>query len=271
MAKTEKRPLGGEADPKRFHVTDASGEPVDIKEAVFPIFRRQANGDMKLIGTGFFLTNTGVFATARHVLRDAFDASGKQVRQVDIVHMLADGTLNHRPVSRFVQSNKADVAVGFPSPAVYRDTNKPLTNPVLRLTLKVPEAGEAVWTYAYPNTTVLNRDQIEVHMFPDYYSGEFVCQFPNGRDRGLLPHPCFQTSIMSHGGSSGGPVFDSQGRVFGINCTGMAGEQIAHSSRVHELLELPLRGTLGAEESIEQTFTIGELARKGQVVFDPPL
>jgi hypothetical protein len=69
----------GEADLGRFAVIDGTGTPADPTEAIVPILK-DINGYVQLIGTGFFITNTGLIATAKHVLMDVLDDTGKQIQ-----------------------------------------------------------------------------------------------------------------------------------------------------------------------------------------------
>jgi hypothetical protein len=46
--------------------------------------------------------------------------------------------------------------------------------------------------------------------------GKVTARYPNGRDSVMLPWPCLEVSCPSWGGMSGGPAFDSAGRLVGI-------------------------------------------------------
>ncbi|MCK4619252.1 MAG: hypothetical protein KAT52_04855 [Desulfobacterales bacterium] len=59
---------------KRYITKDTSGAFFDPHRAIVPIMKRHS-GCTELIGTGFFISKFGHFATAKHVLfqRDRFD------------------------------------------------------------------------------------------------------------------------------------------------------------------------------------------------------
>ncbi len=86
---------------------------------------------------------------------------------------------------------------------------------------------------------------------------------PEGRDRVMLPGPCYRSDMVIHHGASGGPVAGPSGSVFGVNVTGFDGTDDSYISRIDELLSLEI--DLGEGERI----TIQELADQGAVTIDP--
>ena len=261
MEEIKKRVLGGEANPDRYQVLNSRSERVDLNEVIFPIFRHTGSGDYSFVGTGFFISTNGIFATACHVLRDALDCADQQTAYLELAH-IHDGCVQRRPVVAFSQHNHADVAVGVSHPTSY-------DNSVLRMTLEVPLVGEHIVAYAHPDTRTRETDTLEVHMYPDFYDGEFRQHYPNGRDRGMYRFPIFETSINGHPGSSGGPAFDNQGRVFGIICGSLRGHPLTYLSRIKELLALSIEARVGSRDSGAHKIGVRTLAKMGHVVLDP--
>jgi hypothetical protein len=101
---------------------------------------------------------------------------------------------------------------------------------------------------------------------PKYMSGEFEKVHPERRDAVMLSLRCYRTSISVPGGASGGPVFDSLGRVFGINCTGIDGTDVSYLARVEEALPLIAAGMMLEPNDPPTDRSLLQLAETGYVV-----
>src|SRR5438552_10024489 len=206
--------LPGEAAPGRYEIRADDGAPAKASRGIFPSVRYDGDGHLHLLGTGFFISTTGLFVTARHVLMDTFDSKGRERYAIGMMQFLPDNIYIQRPILRCAAHPVADVAVGVAAP-MNDPSGKPLTNPVLTLNLVPPDLNSRVVTFAYPkhsNRITNNVQPIDVR--PTFYDGDITEYFPAGRDRVLLPAPCYRTSMIIHGGASGGPVFSRSGGVF---------------------------------------------------------
>ncbi len=258
----------GEADLGRFAVNDGTGSPADPSEAIVPILK-DVNGYLQLIGTGFFITNTGVIATAKHVLMDVLDDTGKQEYPIGIIQFVKPDSYLLRPILRCTCNTVADVGIAIAAPMKHNKSGNQLLNKVLTLTLRTPQIGELVFTYAYPNTvhSINEKQKQDLYFTPRFYEGTISNFFPNGRDRTFLPSPCYQTSITIHGGASGGPVFDATGAVCGINSTGFAGmHDISFISRVNELFPLEVTDVKLREDGAPENVLVHQLVQMGHVL-----
>jgi Trypsin-like peptidase domain len=222
-------------NPHRF--LDLDGTDTPGYQVIFPILKQVKGGSLELIGTGFFIASMGLFASAKHVLRDCFDEKGNQTYPICLLHFLPDNEYLFRHILWCSSHPSADVAIGLAEPALGAESNG-----VLTLTTSSPAMSETVVTYAYPRTEIQQVGTLEVLNFkPAFYTGRVVEIFPNGRDQCLLPGPCYQTSMVIHGGASGGPVVGKSGRVFALNSTGYNGaSDISFVSRVEEILHLAI-------------------------------
>jgi len=90
-------------------------------------------------------------------------------------------------------------------------------------------------------------------------------------DRVMLPFPCMQTDVMIYGGNSGGPLLDVRGRICGVHCGSYDGVPVAFHVPVRGILSLRMRGR-GSMARLARlgTATVGLLAGKGLIRFDPP-
>ncbi len=185
--------------------------------------------------------------------------------------MHPDGTYTMRNVHGFVVHSIIDVGVGFVWPMMHPQTGKPLLTGRLILTAEQQVVGEAIFTYAYPKTIVHQDPHPQIFFYPGYYAGRLEEYHSTGRDPVLLPYPCYRTSITLHGGSSGGPVVNSRGRVFAINSKSFEGApDVSFVSRIIDILGLTLP-SVSIGNTLPAPMLIFELARQGHLSFMPPL
>lgn len=253
--------LHGSAPEGQWGFEDTEGNRLNGEEATIPILQKLGVNRYQFVGTGFFITDTGLFVTAKHVLESI------SPERLVVWQFLPNNEYFTRAVLAFSCHETCDVAVGQLVSAVNPTTNELLINNKHMLTTVPPPIGEHVATFAYPNT-VIESTEIgqQLHFNPDFYEGLLEEYLPNGV--GLLRGPCYRTSIVIHGGASGGPVASPSKPVFAINSTGMNGMDVSHVSRIDEILTLSL--TINHEDGRE-IISITELAQNGQIAFDPPL
>jgi len=227
---------------------------------------------MELVGTGFFIHSLGIFVTAGHVLREVLAQNAKgglqQTHGLMAIH-LHRGCYYTRAVQTCSFHEKAEVAVGVLAQMAHKDTHEPLKNSVVRLTFASEVKGARVHTYAYPNT-VIEYDSTEAHNHiycsPAFYKGQITEVYPDGRDKVMLPYPCYETSMPIHGGASGGPVFNEQGHVFALNSTGYPDvPDVSFISQLDEILSLSIPNICPAPGAPPGTFTIAEIIQQGQI------
>jgi hypothetical protein len=259
--------LPGEAKAGAYEVRTENDAPTDPGYAIFPILRQDTLGKLHLIGTGFFITTNGLFVTANHVLMEVFGPKGQQKDPIIIAQFLPNNTYLQRPILRSVSHRIADIAVGVAAPMKNNKDGQPLTNPIVALTLRVPALNESIFTYAYPKhkNIVLDGGPQILNFVPTFYDGNVLESFPDGRDRVLLPGPCYRTSMTIHGGASGGPVFCKNGCVFAVNSTGIDGTDISFVSRLNEIFTLAIDG-VSLDGGPPQSTTLIEIAGKGHIV-----
>jgi hypothetical protein len=254
----------------KFVTVSGDGTPQEPSHAVCAVMRQHADQKtIDFVGTGFFAAKGGLFITARHVLSTVYETDGGGPFALGIIQFTPDGGGVERPVRRVVLSDESDTGIGVSAEMTSPARGK-LDNPILRLSTRDPARGEAVFTYAYPDTVTVARDALtELHINPHFYEGQIEEHFPEGRDASLLTWPCFQTSIHLHGGSSGGPVFDSTGAVFGINTASMAPyTDVSYVSKVRDALDLPIDGISIGEGAAPGAYSLRALAETGFAVVE---
>lgn len=249
--------LKGSSLEGTFIAKDGKGINIDPSYAIFPIIKHDQSGIISLLGTGFFISDHGIFITAKHVLMDVLDKNGFQTHGISLVQFLG-GSYVIRPILRCTSHEVADISVGVSAPMTNNKTGELLKNKILKLTSNTDEIGSHVFTYAYPKSVVNHVERQELHFFPDYYEGIIEKNFPFGRDKVMLPGPCLQTNMYIHGGASGGPVFNKMGLVCGINSTGYEDDSLSFITPVHTIENLLLADVKTPNNSTGQ-ITIKEL------------
>jgi hypothetical protein len=253
--------LKGEASCRQYGFLDLDGNNTKGNQVIFPILKQTDAGAFRLLGTGFFIASFGLFISAKHVLRDCFDQSGMQRFPICILQIFPDNHYRYRNILWCSSHNTADVAVALAEP--WEDD---LLNPCLPLTTSPPPIGETVATYAYPQGQIKEENFLQILNIKDaFFDGQIVEFLPNGRDQSMLPGPCYQTSIVLHGGASGGPVVGKSGRVFGVNSTGFDDDKISYLSRINEILRLPLPHLRLPNEQVITSSCILDLSNAGWI------
>lgn len=252
-----------------YKVLDGSGQLIDPHTCIFPIMKELPNGATQLVGTGFFITMLGHFVTAKHVILDVINPTTQmQIAPLHAVHFVEGSSVLVRNILKVSWHNTADVAVGKMDFHVMNDTGRPLTNRVPNFTTTQPRVGSRVVTFAYPESDPVYRQGQPAAFRPQFYAGELLGYSQQPRDQRLVAWPHYTTSINLLGGASGGPAFDENGRVFGINCVGGI-EGLSYMGCAGDLLPLqvhdfPLKQSASASDP-----TVLELAELGHILFKP--
>ena len=87
------------------------GRRVPTGAGVVPILKEIGEGQLKVVGTGFFVTRYGLFATAKHVLEELVEWD---IRSLFRAFVLRDDAQNLliRQITGLSLSDTADVAIG---------------------------------------------------------------------------------------------------------------------------------------------------------------
>ena len=255
--------LRGEASHGLYRFEDETGAPLIGGEGIIPILELIDGQRYRFIGTGFFITSYGVFATAKHVLMAAHERG----HPIATWQLIPPNQWLIRPIDQFNVHDTADLAIGVARMAVHEETGEPLVNPRMRITMRSQLVGDRVSTYAYPNTVILSTEAGQILSFnPGFYEGEILEHWPNGRDTVMLPGPCYRTSMIIHHGASGGPVAGASDRVFAVNSIGTDGTDDSYVSQIDAILSLTI--TVNGDHG-EEEITVGQLAERGIVTIDP--
>jgi hypothetical protein len=90
----------------------------------------------------------------------------------------------------------------------------------VRLQLLPPQVGATVYAFGYHSNRLVTTDEaIQIHTNPYTSTGVVQEVHDLGRDRMLLPWPCFRTNARFEKAMSGGPVFTKDGLLCGLICS----------------------------------------------------
>ena len=178
-----------------------------IKNSIFPIFFQSVQGPTTQIGvsgTGFFIDNQGHFITAHHVTTDVPSNStllylgnvpDKVIAPVKIIEIFSD------PVR--------DIFLGKVESG---------SLPPVKLSFDKPKIGKTVCLCGYPLAQLFqNHDgSINVGNVRQYWQPTFIIDGITANNNGKN-YLGFMTQDTSLNGMSGGPVFDIEGIVYGVD------------------------------------------------------
>jgi Trypsin-like peptidase domain len=269
---------------RQWHVADGL-------TGIAPIYKVSFDGNADLIGTGFWITEKGHLITAWHVIADNIGDDSIDRGPIYAVQTFADRKLVVRVLRKSCRHPVYDLALSETlSPEGY-DTDLTWT---FSMTIIEPKVGDLVGTYSFLSFDQKFDGEKHEGISTDSFEGTFAIPgleliyqlrfaarinkgqvlevFPEGRDRVILPFPCFRSDIPIYGANSGGPVFNRAGQVCGVNCTSYEGQDISFHMPLKGILDLWARDIeLIPEDPTPRKRTIFEMGLAHRICFDPPL
>jgi hypothetical protein len=265
---------------------------LDLITGIAPIFRIDLiTNEVKLIGTGFWVTDAGHLVTAWHVVDENIDEDGIDVGPIFAVQTFPDRSVAVRVFKSSDKHPLFDLALSETVTAPPQ-TNKPTTP--IHLSLDDLSVGDSVFSFAVLAVSqIFENEKVPghtVYRFQSEVSGDYLTRptslefavrlsfgsiseiFEQMRDRVMLPFPCIQSDVPIYGGNSGGPLLDLRGRICAVHCTSFGGNDIAFHVPILGVLNLQTRAqSLGIEDAAKPYRTIAQLALLQKVSFDPPM
>ena len=205
----------------------------------------------ELIGTGFFISEFGHFATAKHVL---FNKDGVTPEEgLHALHFVEGDAENEkvlvREINRISFSKSSDLALGAMDFRIKNDTGELLRNYRPTFNLDPPPNGVKVFTYAYPNSSRYFDDSKAGKIVANFHTGELIGYSETARDSVMITWPHYEMSIEGGGRTSGSPIFDDAGKVIGVYSVDGAGR--SYACRAKDLLPLRVPYWPGSTEEDE--------------------
>jgi len=197
--------------------TSAFGDSLSGDLVIFPLFTfHKEEQDFECLGSGFFITRTGCFITAKHLIQRR---DGSLLSSMYGIQSLPDETRISRAVKNFMFVENSDLAIGILGVNVDAIELTPPLVPTLILSNQKIEIGEIIRTFSFPSPKKENvtKTRTMLRYRGQWAEGKVIEYYPNGLAK--IKSPCYQTNMLTPGGASGGPVFKGD-FVVGINSTG---------------------------------------------------
>lgn len=239
-----------------------------LQTAVMPVVAYRG-AELRILGTGFAITNSGLMVTARHVIEECLEISSINsfvpgledqwgIGALYIAEpspeddMLPDPETGLKglfggilPSSHFYPMKDFDMGLLQLQLPVRVDSGAPIRVPALQLSPGLPNDGDIVLALGYHSMKVeSNVDGFSVkHSIRQPLAATRgaiqAVHFPR-RDSVSLNFPCFQVDAQFEGGMSGGPIININGGVIGVICSsfdnGGDGGHISYGSLIAPLL-----------------------------------
>ena len=181
-----------------------------VKGSIFPIFSSGPQS-IKVLGTGFFIDEEGHFLTADHVIQA--NRNGFKL-----------GHLGNIPFVRFKNKQPAEIEI------IYRDASKDLAMgkvdtdilPPLSFADQAPNIGASIGLCGYPFPNIQKKASTGTGLFDvsavrQYWQPTILMDYVKP---GMLFNKKFTSFLTQHSslpGMSGGPVFNMDGDIVGVD------------------------------------------------------
>ena len=272
-------------EPKdRVFFTNDQGSPLTRTDAIFPIIsRHKISGKYSYVGTGFYIHHSGLLVSSTHVFLEAFvekrpppafrglhASQYLQSEELQIIHFSEGDSCTIRPILRFSKMDLShdrhlDVAVGVAAQMENENGDKLYPKQQLKFSGQTPDIGEAITTYSFTDNSFEQGTAIEMHFAPGFYTGSFVFEDDERRKAGM---PYCRVKMHVHPGTSGAPVFDSRGKVWGVCSQSDESDKTeAWVTPVREILGIEVSETKNPDSDGGRVCRIVDLVNEGVINF----
>jgi V8-like Glu-specific endopeptidase len=190
-----------------------SGKITYGEESILSFFRDEKEKPV-FVGTGFLISEIGLFVSAKHV----FFNKEKIDNKIFALSLNSKGEPIQSKIEYKCWNNNSDTIIGIITPIDDLDEtikeNYNIESLHIELDRKLTDGN--VYTYAFPRSEIIKLSPEAVHLKykPTLYTGKIVEYL----DKMPLVNNCgYRCSMPIEPGCSGGPVFHESGVIIGIN------------------------------------------------------
>lgn len=207
----------------------------------------------------------GVAITAGHVVTHVDQGRERDSSLYpEAVGLHADGTLSAWLVRRtyVIPGTDAGILTLEPRTDVYSKDHIS----IFLMDVGLPMVGDQVVAVGLRGEdSYQHKDDGSVCVFADLYFsvGEVSRIYADGRDRVMMPGPCIEVVFDTLSGMSGGPVFNSDGHLIGINSTSMDG--ISWPSLLAPAIGQRICGTWPPHVWTSSSMSLAELSKEANI------
>lgn len=236
-------------------------EPTDseVSEIALRVLVEFEGGETHVIGTATVIAGN-LAITAKHVLEDILSRFGAQMKAA--LHAEVRGyavrlyQVMRGPIYRVWNVRTAwystETDIAFLHLALFKTSDPHGTvewrTPKLRC--MPPPVGQKIIAFGFRESEAKvtpNADgsyHLELNDKPTTSIGEVKKIYPEGRDKCLLPFPCYQVNARIDPGMSGGLVVDEWGAVCGLVCASFSAGSAGEEAVSHIVTLWPMLRTL---------------------------
>ncbi len=206
-----------------------------ISEIALRVIVERPNWNLVVIGTATMITGH-LAVTARHVLEYAmqtfgFNAHSPTKAEIDSfelkLYQVLPGPIYR--IWRVVSAWPTSTDIAILHLGLDRTTlpGEVIDWKTFRLRVMPPPIGQKIVAFGYRNSKINVTEgadgthDIELNDQPTTSIGTIRQVYPAGRDRSMLPFPCFEIEARFEPGMSGGIVVDETGALCGLICASL--------------------------------------------------
>jgi hypothetical protein len=245
-----------------------------ITEAAVLLTGRDGVLPTSAIGSGVFVADR-LILTVKHVLqgywdiygdrKDVMERFGKKMAPFEMFAVQAPGRSGPAmwAASKLSLCPYSDLALISVVPVdEAAKAKKSIKVPIMNIL--PPPKGKRISAFGFASTQIVREEgnRVEFGLNPITSPGVITDVYPESRDSALLSFPSFEVQTHFIGGMSGGPIFNEEGELCGLVCSGYENTPVAYGVVLWPIIGIRIDHSIPGVVS-EGPYTMLEMARSG--------